>query len=515
MRNRARRFWSLLLTACCLSAWLPAPRAALSEADGRVNRALLVGVDDFVTQPSVYPASTNNVFAMQEALQASSAPFEAIMIPAAPVTDVPALTALIRETFADADEDDASYLYLCTHGVYDGDVDDEPALLLSDGVTEDRLTPAQLEDAFQGVRGMKVLLLDACYSGAFIGKGMRAQPRKLYFLRDDFKVLTSSGAMENSWYWNAAQSDAAGADSFPQGAFYFTQALSQGLSPRWGFSADLNRDGEITLRELYTSLLEKHAASTPQVYPQEDDYPVFFCDLDAVTADDRAPIGDVTFADTQRTDTGETLELEYIALRPVRVAYQVVRQEGGVWRFDQAQLLYDNVEQYTAFGDERGAVTAGRKVRTLDLALAEGCRCGYVLVQLVSIEGDKLAVHAGTVVAVPPAEGDLQLGVEAADSFAVGGPGELSVFVSHAFPCRLSVSVIDSEGKTVRRLCHRQSTRPLGITPEGTTFYWNGCDKHGDPLPPGEYRLVATGYLGESEFTAESGPLTLTTYTGN
>lgn len=515
MRSRARRFWSLMLTACCLLAWLPAPRAALVEGEGRVNRALLVGVDDFVTRPSVYPASTNNVFAMQEALQASSAPFAAIMIPDAPVTDVPALEELIRETFAEADADDASYLYLCTHGEYGGEADEEPALLLSDGVTEDRLTPAQLEAAFEGVQGMKVLLLDACYSGAFIGKGMRAQPRKRYFLRDDFKVLTSSGAMENSWYWNASQTDAAGEDSFPQGAFYFTQALSQGLSPRWGFSADLNRDGEITLRELYTSLLEKHAASTPQVYPQEDDYPVFFCDLDAVTADGRAPIGEVTFADTRRTETGEALQLEYIALRPVRVAYQVVRQEGGVWRFDQAQLLYDNVEQYTAFGDERGAVMAGRKVRTLDLALAEGCECGYVLVQLVSIEGGKLAVHAGTVVAVPPAEGDLQLAVETAGSFATGGAGELSVFVRHAFPCQLSVNVVNSAGETVRRLCHRQSTRPLGITPEGSTFYWNGCDKRGEPLPPGEYRLVATGYLGERSFTAQSGPVTLAADTGS
>lgn len=510
MRGRVRRLLSLVLAACCLSAWLPHPRPALAHGRGRVNRALLVGVDDFVSQPSVYPAATNNVFAMQEALQASSVPFAAIMIPAAPVTDVPALTALIRDTFAQADEDDANYLYLCTHGEYSGKADEQPCLLLSDGATEDRLTPALLEAAFEGVRGVKVLLLDACYSGAFIGKGMRGQPRELYFLGKDFKVLTSSGAMENSWYWSTAQTGAAGADSFPQGAFYFTQALSQSLSPRWGFSADLNRDGEVTLRELYTSLMDKHAASTPQVYPQEDDYPVFFCDQDAVTADNRAPIGDVTFADAQPIPDGAALALEYIALRPVRVAYQVVRQQEGAWRFDQAQLLYDNVEQYTAFGDERGAVTAGRKVRTLDLTLAEGCQCGYVLVQLLSIEGQKLAVHAGTVVAVPPTEGDLQLSVEAPASYAVGGPGELAVFVRHAFPCRLSLSVVNSAGETVRRLCHRQSTRPLGITPEGSTFYWNGCDKRGNPLPPGEYRLVATGYLGERAFTAESGPLTLT-----
>ena len=256
------------------------------------------------------------------------------------------------------------------------------------------MTPRMLQNAFNGVLGTKVILLDACYSGAFIGKGMRKQPKDVYFLGDDFKVLVSSGAREESWYWNTAEQPEMASDGYQQGAFYFTQALSQCLSPRYGYPADANRDGKITLRELYRALMENHAASTPQVYPQEDDFVVFCYDVAEADADtaERSPIGDVTFSSTTLSAADPRLTLEFIVRRPVRVAYQIVNQRNGKWRFDEARLLYDDVEQYTAFGDEQGAISPGRKVRTLSMNLGDGQTSGYVMVQLVSIEDGKLTV---------------------------------------------------------------------------------------------------------------------------
>lgn len=519
MFNRLRRLLGMGLTVCCLLAGFLLPSVAAAQGDGvRTNRALLIGVDDFVSRSSTYPSSTNNVFAMQEALQASSVPFETIMIPDMPVTTPEALADLIRATFADADADDVNYLYISTHGVYeDPENMTGVALLLSDGVTEGRLTPKALQAAFDGMPGAKVILLDACYSGAFIGKGMRKQPEDVYFLGDDFKVLTSSGAMEESWYWNTAEStELEGAERYQQGAFYFTQALSQSINPRYGFPADANKDGDVTLRELYNILMENHAASTPQVYPQEDDFVVFSYNLSDLDTDMVAcsPIGDVTFSSSTLSSADQKLTLEFIARRPVRVAYQIVNQREGKWRFDEAQLLYDDVEQYTAYGDEQGAISPGRKVRTLTLNLQNGQSSGYVLVQLVSIENGKLTVHAGRVIAIPPTEGNLDLGVEVANRYSVRNPRELAIFVRHAFPCQLSVSVVDSDGQTVRRLSHRQSTRPLKTTPEGSTFYWDGLDKTGQPVASGTYRVRVTGYMSEQTFTVESDPITVTASDG-
>lgn len=508
MYGRFRRLFCIVLAIVSLWAGFQVPSAAYALASQSVTRrALLIGVDDFVSYPSIYPASTNNVFAMQEALQASSIPFAGIMIPPEPVTSVQALTALIRDIFEDSTPDDVCYLYLSTHGEYDASAQQEPVLLLSDGITEDRLTPAALQEAFADIQGTKVLLLDACYSGAFIGKGMYEQPQPTYFSGEDFKVLTSSGAMEESWYWNTSQALSTTEEPlFPQGSFYFSQALSQSLNPRYGVPADANRDGVVTLRELYLALLQNHAASTPQVYPQEDDFPVFCYDpatlVDGEQA--RSPIADVRFTNTSLNATDGKLGLEFIALRPVRVAYQIVTRQGDQWRFDTAQLLYDTVEQYTAYGDERGAISPGRKVRTLTLDLPSDETGGYVMVQLVSIDQGKLTIHAGCVVAVSPMRGDLALQVTVPERFTLGHAAELPIFVAHAYACLLSVSIVDADGNTVRRLCHKQSTRPLGTVPDGSVFYWNGTDKNGTPVEAGVYHIRVTGHIGQESETVES-----------
>ncbi|MEG0901307.1 MAG: hypothetical protein RSG96_04245, partial [Clostridia bacterium] len=73
---------------------------ALLNTHARVERALLIGVDEFVSKPSTYPSSTNNVYAMQEAFQAALTPLRTLLLPDRPVTSAEELTRLIRKTFA-------------------------------------------------------------------------------------------------------------------------------------------------------------------------------------------------------------------------------------------------------------------------------------------------------------------------------------------------------------------------------------------------------------------------------
>ncbi len=475
-----------LILCCCLSA----------HAQEDV-RALLIGVDEFVTRPAAAPSSSNNVTAMEQLLLSFREPVKSILIPEQTVTDADVLKRLITEAFAGADEDDICCLYLSTHGVYaEGE---EPRLLLSDGVTESGVTPAQLEEAFEDVAGVKLIILDACNSGAFIGKGMSTLPEKVYFQGDDFKVITSSGAMEESWYWSSAEGGA-------QGGFYFTQSLVQGLSAAADYPADRNRDGDVTLNELYNYLLTNHAASTPQVYPQADDTVIFRYDKNAeeLLNMERSPIVDVTFSGTVLDLNTRQISVEFTATRPVRVAYQVVYQRDGKWQFDDAQLIYDGAERFTAYGDEPGAISAGRKVRSVNLGSLGAEDCGYVLVQLVSIDRGVLTVHAGSVICVPPAQGDMTLTAEAPRTFTVGQGHELPVFIAHNYPCTLSVAVVDEAGKVVHRLCHRQSTRPLQTSPEGSAFYWNGLLKDGTPAAEGEYRIRVQAHMNDTTVTALS-----------
>lgn len=482
-----RRGLAFLLAFFCLAALRPLPTARGEEDSVRRERALLIGVDEFVSQPSAYPSSTNNVYAMQEMFQAAAEPLEKILVPDAPVTSVQQLTELIQRVFGGAEAGDVSYLYISTHGLYDPENGVEPALLLSDGQTENHLTPEELEAAFDGISGTKVLILDACNSGAFIGKGMTEWDEPPCFLGDDFKVITSSGAREESWYWSAGE-DAKQEER--QGAFYFTQALCDALSAGCGYPADQNHDGSITLKELYDYLLLNHAASTPQVYPQnDDDFVIFRYDPSEPlpTGLERSPIMDVTFSDLVLDQDSREITIEYIAMRPVRVAYQLVYRREGRWEFENAQLIYDDSERFSAFGDQEGAVSAGWKQRTLRLDELADDAYGYALVQLVSIDRGKLRVHAGRVLCVLPEEEPPAPTVEISGSFAPETGRELAVFVGHNSPCTLSVAILDEEGQVVERLCHRRSTRPMGLA--GTTLYWDGKQRDGSPAPAGTYRV--------------------------
>ena len=497
-----RRGLAFLLAFFCLAALRPLPTARGEEDSVRRERALLIGVDEFVTQPSAYPSSTNNVYAMQEMFQAAAEPLEKILVPDAPVTSVQQLTELIQRVFGGAEAGDVSYLYISTHGLYDPENGVEPALLLSDGQTENHLTPEELEAAFDGISGTKVLILDACNSGAFIGKGMTEWDEPPCFLGDDFKVITSSGAREESWYWSAGE-DAKQEER--QGAFYFTQALCDALSAACGYPADQNHDGSITLKELYDYLLLNHAASTPQVYPQnDDDFVIFRYDPSEPlpTGLERSPIMDVTFSDLVLDQDSREITIEYIAMRPVRVAYQLVYRREGRWEFENAQLIYDDSERFSAFGDQEGAVSAGWKQRTLRLDELADDAYGYALVQLVSIDRGKLRVHAGRVLCVLPEEELPAPTVEISGSFAPETGRELAVFVGHNSPCTLSVAILDEEGQVVERLCHRRSTRPMGLA--GTTLYWDGKQRDGSPAPAGTYRVRAQIHWKGQTLSVES-----------
>ena len=497
-----RRGLAFLLAFFCLAALRPLPTARGEEGSVRRERALLIGVDEFVTQPSAYPSSTNNVYAMQEMFQAAAEPLEKILVPDAPVTSAQQLTELIQRVFGGAEAGDVSYLYISTHGLYDPENGVEPALLLSDGQTENHLTPEELEAAFDGISGTKVLILDACNSGAFIGKGMTEWDEPPCFLGDDFKVITSSGAREESWYWSAGE-DAKQEER--QGAFYFTQALCDALSAACGYPADQNHDGSITLKELYDYLLLNHAASTPQVYPQnDDDFVIFRYDPSEPlpTGLERSPVMDVTFSDLVLDQDSREITIEYIAMRPVRVAYQLVYRREGRWEFENAQLIYDDSERFSAFGDQEGAVSAGWKQRTLRLDELADDAYGYALVQLVSIDRGKLRVHAGRVLCVLPEEEPPAPTVEISGSFAPETGRELAVFVGHNSPCTLSVAILDEEGQVVERLCHRRSTRPMGLA--GTTLYWDGKQRDGSPAPAGTYRVRAQIHWKGQTLSAES-----------
>ena len=180
----------LVVLLCCP---IFAVRAEKITANGRVNRALLVGCDRFLTQTDITPSSRNNVLRMADALSGGMLNMQTIVTREDGLSSASALVALIRETFADADADDVSYFYISTHGLWNTAVNGLMTLLLSDGESEEGITAYELRRVFDTIPGKKVLLLDACHSGAMIGKGVEKSFENL-FAGDNYYVVCSPAA---------------------------------------------------------------------------------------------------------------------------------------------------------------------------------------------------------------------------------------------------------------------------------------------------------------------------------
>ena len=201
------------------------------------------------------------------------------------------LLSEIGETFSAATENDVSLIYINCHGNMSSGI---AYIELADGR---RMTARELECALRRVPGQVVVILDCCFSGAFIGAN--ATPDRFAhgvvdvfsgadnsalnaFGTDKYKVLVSSSMDQNS-YRVASASPAVESSMSTVFARALTEALGWDLikDRSTALHADLDDDRQITFHEafLYTArrcmyYLTRTPASTArqsvQVWPVGD-----------------------------------------------------------------------------------------------------------------------------------------------------------------------------------------------------------------------------------------------------
>ena len=131
-----RRFFQIALSLFVLLA-LAVP--ALGE-----TRALLIACSDFITQPDLGSAISGNLHMIGSALLGANPALSGLSIEDGTIGTVSALSDAIDHAFHDADEEDLSILYLCTHGVLSSADDEEIYLLLGNGQEESPLSADML-----------------------------------------------------------------------------------------------------------------------------------------------------------------------------------------------------------------------------------------------------------------------------------------------------------------------------------------------------------------------------------
>jgi len=507
-----RRLAALLLALLCLPlsgfAQEAEPRAA--DGTGRVNRALLVGCDRFLSQPETTPSSQNNVEKMARTLSGGTMALDLLLTRPGGVGSLGELAGLVLDAFDQADEDDVSIFYISTHGLWQAGMGSSGmTLLLSDGEREVGVTAIQLRTMFDQIPGKKLLILDACHAGAMIGKGTN-EPMMNVFSGPDYVVVCSSGGAEKSWFWSGEIDGERLA-----GAGYFSGALVRALSVEGGFCADDNRDGVITLTELKRCLLDSHGASVVRTYPEESEFAVMTYDVSLYTGRSRdALVEGVSFESDVLLPQEPTVNFTFNVVSSVQVAYQIVYHRQGRWDFDNAQLIYDNNGAFGTWALPGRTLPPGMKQRSITIDRAQAEDSGYVLLQLLTIERGMPAVVCSRVLCVPPETGDPLLRVEAPAAFCPDDYEEMTFAIRHDVPCELTVTIIDADGKTVRRLSSRQPSRPEMLDPAGTSFTWDGMDADSLRAPDGQYRIKVRAYVGEERYEYISDPFLLLAMVG-
>lgn len=361
---------------------LTLPSLALGQ-----TRALLVACHDFLSMPGLGNSVSGNLHIIGSALVGAGLNVGSLSIEDGTIGTLDHLRGAINDAFNGADETDLSILYLCTHGVLSSADDGQVYLMLGDGKSEAPLSAADLQQLLSSIQGEKLLIVDACYSGALIGRGISAQsllpgsraqsPASMEtpFLADSsIHVLTSASGFESSWYYDS--------EGLTTGAVsYFASALSSGLGLYGKPEADMNNNGEVTLEELRRYLSAAVPSSSVQLLSAQANtltLPV------ATGASLSRALSGFSYGDSLLEDDDPTLEFSYTVTEETAVQYRVVRQIGSGWDWQGATTFLDEGDN----GD--GLLVPGRKTRELTLdGMLEG-ESGYLMLQVFAVTGEEV-----------------------------------------------------------------------------------------------------------------------------
>lgn len=295
----------LLLSGC---GGTTSPPITINET---IYRALCVGVGDYIYFPDSYgnidlPSPPYDVNRMCYTLDRcrfgpSDTTFSKIWY----TTDWSATKSNILQniasTFSAADNNDISYFYFSGHGIrvnntfYLCPTEANYYAPMSTYISVD-----ELEAALSAIPGTKVVFLDSCHSGGFIGKGMREiqiSKEELASFNDEvinvFSQAESKGLLTTNQYKVLTSchyyqeciglSPTTPSDFDPFGVF--TMALCAGCGYYSSYPADTNLDTKVSLQEayLYIKLYVQDLSNTypylniaqdVQVYPNNSTFTI-------------------------------------------------------------------------------------------------------------------------------------------------------------------------------------------------------------------------------------------------
>ena len=532
MRGYARR--GILLAICLVVLGMLLGGSSARAADGNQEiRGLIITRGDYQFSSDLTPGPQNDGENFRRMLQnAYDGPVSCQVLDKAGVTTVSGASSAISESFKDSDEDDINYFYYVGHGSSTG-------LFLESGQT---MTASNLAAAFEGIKGKNILVIDCCYSGVMISKSISEYSDEERFLNSfitefnaaaeivsgrsrsalgssEFKILAAASKEELSWQGglgNAAEA---------LGVFTTAMGIGCGINPMQisaqgdvslsSANADFNRDGSISLAEIYKYIMNTNQTSHVRAYPENDGSQF------VPAAPAAAPA--VTFQKAVVSYDGEnnaTLSIAYNAAQPfgVKLGFYL----GDTWSLsclmcsvnklgEFSQSSWDDGDGYRIWKGktEQTDIPAGTGQISIKLDGTDFTQGNYA----VFLQPDTQRVRGLLPFSVTK---DIDAGKQrleqmkltvASDELTLGQKEELKINVdfgkaSFENTPKVDVSCVirNSEGEDVRVLGRDESMQVVQVNSSSNyncyrNFYWDGKDDSGEDVEPGIYTVYGAGEI--------------------
>lgn len=172
----------------------------------------------------------------------------------------------INQTFKNATAEDICFFYYGGHGSCNTNTKKGMGLTLIDEKNQKTYYPyGDLAKKLTAFKGKSYVILDCCYAGEFINEIKKLLP----YRRDKITVMTASGDKPTGLKiftsgWDIIRKD--------KQYMRFTYMIAKGVGIKGGNSlkADKNKNGKVTLKELYDYVNNIINTSNPQYYGNND-----------------------------------------------------------------------------------------------------------------------------------------------------------------------------------------------------------------------------------------------------
>ncbi|MDO5426179.1 MAG: Ig-like domain-containing protein [Eubacteriales bacterium] len=525
MEKIKKVLWTMFLAA--LVCILP-PLGARADSDVRF---VGIGRGEYTTASDLGDGPGNDLTNMKRVLESAYGTLAASNC-SETVNTVSGVQEMIQETFADSTEDSLNYFFYSGHGTYSSGT---PALVLESG---QYMTAALLAQAFSGIQGTNILVIDACYSGGLISGSSRSSTTQDFsevwtdalasafsslpksrtaLTTPSYYVLTGSSENELTWQENFYSP----ADTTAEvGYFSSMVAYGCGIDASMATStggyllgetpADYDRDGKVTFDELREFLENQCLINHVSMYPAYNNHTF----IPAFSAAPKVILKDASVS----YSSGEPI---------VTVTYDALENFSlGYWNYyDSNKNLGRFMGLTSATSSRIASVISSRGIGDLvqagtlaEQAAGEGTfsfqteNVTSMFLTMFQVSGQTFRYslpYSVTESEVTLPELTVTLGNT---SFSANGTREVRIRASFGSSLRenlpqayLTVQVLDASGNVVRILSGSGGDLVDVIQDPSTSYYqyysdyyWNGRNDAGEVVATGAYKVQVTADFGEN-----------------